>query len=84
MKNLLALCKDVTNWHTLGLHLDLKMSQLGNIEVTYRADGIERKKSEMFNAWLHSCPSASWDDLIAALKKIDKITVASEIETGNE
>ena len=49
VKELIAAVRNVTNWHALGLQLDLTMSQLRDIDVTYHVDGVERKKAEMFN-----------------------------------
>ena len=41
-------CKSVTDWYTLGIHLDLTTSQLNDIQVTYHAHGVNRLKTEMF------------------------------------
>ena len=81
VKELMAAVSDVNDWHALGIQLDLTMSQLENIHVTYHVDGVERKKAEMFSAWLNNSPSASWNDLIKALKVIGKDKVASQIAT---
>ena len=70
---------NVTDWHTLGRNLNLTNTQLENIHVTYHVHGVERLKTEMFDAWLKSSPSASWSDLISALKSMNKHTVASDI-----
>ena len=82
VKELMAAVSDVHDWHALGIQLDLKMSQLKNIHVTYHVDGVERMKAEMFNMWLKNCLNASWPDLIAALKTIGEGSVASEIEAS--
>ena len=68
MKHLVTACKSVTDWHTLGIQLDLTTSQLNSIYVTYYAHGTDRLKTEMFDVWLKSSPTASWDDLITALE----------------
>ena len=83
VKHLLTACKSVTDWHTLGIHLDLTTSQLDEIQADYHAHRVNRLKTEMFKVWLKSSPGASWTDLITALRAMDKITIASEIQTGN-
>ena len=70
---------DVTDWHTLGLKLNVAKSKLDGINVTYHVLGVERLKTEMFDAWLKSSPSASWSDLISALKSMNEHRVASDI-----
>ena len=82
VKELMVAVCNVCDWHALGIHLDLEMSQLKDIDVTYHVHGVERKKAEMFSAWLKSSSSASWADLIKALKTIGENTVASEIEAS--
>ena len=82
LKELVAAVSDVNDWFGLGIHLDLKMSQLKDIDVTYHKEGVERLKAEMFDTWLKSSPSVSWTDLIKALKAIDENKVASQIEAS--
>ena len=88
VKNLVTACKRITDWHTLGLQLDLTMDQLHNIQITYHMHGLDRLKAEMFNVWLKSSPSASWSDLITALRAMGEDSVASDIaatpSSGNE
>ena len=89
MKHLVTACKDVSDWHKLGIQLDLTTSQLNNIEVTYHAHGVDRLKTEMFAVWLKSSnPNASLTNLITALRAMGEGRVASDIEagwiTGNE
>ena len=70
---------DVIDWHTLGLKLNLTKSKLDGINITYHVHGVERLKTEMFDAWLKSSPNASWRDLISALKSMNEHRVASDI-----
>ena len=79
VKHLVKACKRVTDWHTLGLQLDLTMDQLDDLHITYHAYRADRLKAEMFNVWLKSSSNASWADLITALKDMDEDTVASDI-----
>ena len=77
MNLLLEAVSDIPDWHTLGLKLGLTMSQLDEIDVTYPRVG--RRKAEMFNVWLKSCPNASWADLITALMSMNEHRVAGDI-----
>ena len=89
VKLLVQAVSNVSDWHSLGLRLDLTMSQLNNVHITYHMHEIERIKAEMFCIWLKSSPNATWADLIRALKAMGEVRVASEIEaeksltTGN-
>ena len=56
------------------------MRQLRDIDFINHKEGLTRIKAEMFDAWLKSSSSASWVDLIKALKKISENNVAGEIE----
>ena len=82
VKELVAATINVSDWHSLGLQLNLTMCQLREIDVTYNKEGFKRNKAEMFDTWLKSSPSASWADLIKALRAIGEDTVAGEIEAN--
>ena len=43
--DLVAACSSVTDWHALGLQLNLTMSQLKSLEVAYSVHGVGRIKS---------------------------------------
>ena len=73
--------RSVSDWHSLGLHLDLTMGKLKEIKRIHHVDGEERIKAEMFDVWLKSCPDASWHDLLTALNEIGEKRVAKEVET---
>ena len=79
VKHLVKACKRVSDWHTLGLQLDLTMEQLDDLHITYHVYRTDRLKAEMFNVWLKSSPNASWTDLITALRDMDEDTVANDI-----
>ena len=82
VKHLVTACKRVSDWHTLGIQLDLTTSQLNNIHLTYHAHGGDRLKTEMFDVWLKGSPVAPWTDLITALRAMGEGRVASDIEAG--
>lgn len=79
MNLLLEAVSNVTDWHVLGRRLGLTMSQLRSIEITYHVHGVERIKAEIFDVWIMNSPSASWTDLITALRGMGKHKVASNI-----
>ena len=82
VKHLVTACKNVTDWHTLGIQLDLTTSQLNSIHVTYHVHGVDRLKTEMFDVWLQSSPNASWADLITALEAMGINSVAGDIRAA--
>ena len=81
MKLLVDAIKSVSGWHNLGVHLDITMSKLQEINRIYHLYGEERIKAEMFDVWLKSCPDASWHKLVTALNEIDEKRVAKEVES---
>ena len=81
VKLLVDAVRNVSDWHNLGLHLDLTMSQLKKIQSIHHTHGEDRIKAEMFDVWLKSCPEASWHKLVTALNAINEKRVAKEIES---
>ena len=81
MKLLVDAVTSVSDWHNLGLHLDIAMRKLKEIDRIYRVDGEDRIKAEMFDVWLKSCPDASWRKLVTALNEIGEKRVAKEVES---
>ena len=43
-KELVAAVSDVSDWHGLGIQLDLKTRQLTDIDITYHKEGLKRSK----------------------------------------
>ena len=80
VKHLVTACKRVSDWHTLGIQLDLTMEQLDDLHTTYHGYRTDRLKAEMFNVWLKRFSNASWTDLITALRAMGEERVASDIE----
>ena len=81
MKLLVDAVRNVSDWHSLGSHLDLTMSKLKQLQSIHHAHGEERIKAEMFDVWLKSCPDASWDKLVTALNEIGEKRVANKVES---
>ena len=45
--------KEVTDWYSLGIQLEIATSDLDHIEKNYRGD-TKRCKTEAFKHWLHN------------------------------
>ena len=71
-----------TEWYNVGLELlDPKYeNELDTIEADTRNDGVTTSCRKMFSKWLNTDELASWDKLIKALKDVELINVASDIE----
>ena len=84
VNQLVVAVSTVTDWHGLGLKLGLTMSQLEQIEqhIVCQVQGPSRLMAEMLNVWLKSSPTASWADLITALKAIGQNKVANDVKTA--
>ena len=77
---LLSKLKRVTDWHTLGIYLDIPVYELDKIRQQFlAAEGIERCKSEMVHLWLKTTVNASWADVAVALEKLNQIVLANEV-----
>ena len=84
VNQLVVAVNTVTDWHGLGLQLGLAMSQLEQIEqhIVCQMQGPSRLMAEMLNVWLKSSPTASWADLITALKAIGQNKVANDVKAA--
>ena len=51
-------------------------------KITKDFNSVDTQKMGLFDLWLRRYPSASWTDVINALKIIGEDTIASDIETG--
>ena len=72
-----------TRWYDLGLELlETKHErELDTIEKDSKVEGVKTCCRKMFGKWLESqSDSASWDQLIQAVKNIELNNVANDIE----
>ncbi len=74
-----ALYEARTKWRPIGIQLDIKVSDLNDIEDTYK--GNDQRLEEMVCKWLKNRPN--WEALITALKspQVDEEGIAYEIES---
>ena len=70
--------KYVTDWHSLGLSLDLEHTQL--IEIERNHHDIKRRKTEMLGLWLKKTAHPTWEAVIDALNENDEQRVADQIQ----
>lgn len=71
--------KSVSDWHTLGVNLDLKSHQLTEIEKNHRGDDQRGCKTEMLACWQNNTTTPSWEAVAEALCLMDAHTVANRI-----
>ena len=78
-----TLCSElasVSDWHRLGLHLGVPDYELDQIKRSHPAEGCDEWKRETFSLWLRRTPSASWGDVVGALRRMRENTIAERIE----
>ena len=78
-----TLCNElvsISDWLKLGLYLGVQDYELDLIKRTHPAEGCGRLKHETFSLWLRHTPSASWRDVVAALRRMGENIVAERIE----
>ena len=80
MKTLLKELKKISGseWFSLGIQLNIKDSTLRDIAADHRGD-VQRCKTEMLRAWLHSGPRNPWKKLATALKFMGNKVLARQI-----
>ena len=77
VKNLFNATKEITNWYTLGLQLDIPTHKLQSIQHDHRT--LENSKHEMLHFWVHSDPEASWGKLATAVEKMEFRRISERI-----
>lgn len=78
LKALMNELKSVSDWHTLGVNLDLKSHQLTEIERNHRGND-QRCKTEMLACWQNSTTTPTWEAVAEALCLMEAHTVANKI-----
>ena len=80
LKNVLNAVKDVVEWKSLGVQLDIKGPKIKEIDFNNRGQ-VAECRHDLVQFWLESDVSCSWKKLIDALKSIDHPVLAKEIRT---
>ena len=79
---LLELCKelqDVSNWYGLGLHLDIKPTELENIKYNDKLRSPVESRMEMLSVWMKKLPEPSWSRVVKALMEMGLERLARNI-----
>ena len=78
VKNLFNSTKEVTDWFTMGLQLDIEHPTLQRIAAD--KDSLDSRKQEMLHVWTQSDPDISWDKLSGALQNMGHRRLSIEIK----
>ena len=70
--------KAVSDWHSLGVNLDLKRHQLSEIEKNHRGDD-KRCRTEVLGCWLDNTTTPTWEAIAEALDLMEAHTAADNI-----
>ena len=73
---------NLTEWFTLGTCLKLPRQDLLHIEHQFGSEGPRRCRIELFHLWIKATPDASWEQLIAALKRMGENALSDQIRTN--
>ena len=79
LKELMNELKSVSDWHTLGVNLDLKRHQLSEIEKNHRGDD-KRCRTEVLGCWLDNTTNPTWKAVAEALYLMEAYSVADNIK----
>ena len=72
---------DLVNWKKFAIHLP-GINSADTNKITADYNSVDERKMGLFDLWLSRYPSASWTDVINALKKIGEGRITRDIETG--
>ena len=78
LKNVLNALKDVVEWKSLGVQLNVSGPKIDEIDINNRGQ-VAHCRRALVQYWLDSDVSRSWKKLIDALKSIHKSVSAEEI-----
>ena len=72
---------EVDDWFTFGVALGVPVRKLREIETSKPQGGVQRWKVDMFQSWLDSTPTASWEDVIKTLEHVDHVALATRLRS---
>ena len=75
VKNVLNALTEVSEWHSLGIQLDILPHKLKELEEY----PPHQRKCHMIEKWLENDPNQSWEKLLKGLKNIGHNHVAQQI-----
>ena len=68
----------VTDWHTLGIRLEVEDHELKVIQEQY--DDPQRRKNEVLSRWLHKGNNCTWRKVVEVLMQMGEMVVADAIK----
>ena len=80
LKELLKELKKVEKWFVFGIFLDVPVDQLEKIKSSHHQRDLERCKIDMLRYWLDNNVSASWKNVVQALKQTDQLVLAATVK----
>ena len=78
---MLAELNEVGDWFAFGVALGVTVRKLREIQTSNPHGGVRRWKIDMFMFWLDSTPTASWEDIIRALKPVGYVALAARLRS---
>ena len=78
---MLAELNEMDDWYTFGVALGLPVRKLREIKTSNPQGGVRHWKIDMFQSWLDSTPTASWEDIIRALEQADLVALAVRLRS---
>jgi len=73
INKILSETREVTDWHSLGIHLEITPENLSQIERNHSGD-TERCKTEVVKLWLRNTQERTWDRLAQAVDEMGEHT----------
>ena len=78
--NVLNAIKEVVDWKSLGIQLNISAAKINEIDVNNRGQVAESRRA-LVQHWLESDVASSWERLIDALRTIGQSVLAEQIRT---
>ena len=78
MRNLVLALREVTNWHSVGVALEIKPYKLEEIHLNQMND-VQQCKFSLIDHWLRTDLEASWRKLASALDEAGELASANRI-----
>ena len=64
--------QEVSDWFSLGLHLDIPKAKLDDIKLDPTLRSTQQLRTEMLSVWMQKLPGPSWCRVVKALMEIGK------------
>ena len=71
--------QEVSEWFSLGLHLDIRLEKLESIRKEPTLRCIQDFRTEMFSVWMKKLPGPSWSHVVKALMEIGRERLAHKL-----